>query len=100
LLDRTSPGHPCPVYSSNVTVVEVDFDEADIAGSFHDSGHPGVLGLWLNDYTVGDTIGGGAEVYALDLTTYTVPDLQPAANGWMYRRGEVWEPPHQRRDYP
>jgi hypothetical protein len=74
---------------------EISFDEGDAQGSFHVAGHPGVVGLWLAAFTVAGTASGG-----FDAALYEVPDLQPAANGWMFRRGEVWEPPHQRRAFP
>jgi hypothetical protein len=78
----------------------ISFDEADIEGTFHSQGHPGVIGLWLTTFTVAGTVSDPIDSATFDPTPYEVPDLQPAANGWMYRRGEVWEPPYQRRDYP
>jgi hypothetical protein len=95
-----TPTLTIPAYETNVTVVEVQFDETDIAGTFHEPGHPGVIGLWLNAYTEGDTIGGTAEVYALDLTTYVVPDLQADPGGFMYVRGFTWKAPQGKRPYP
>lgn len=81
-------------------VEEVSFDEADIQGTFHVPGHPGVIGLWL-DASSSSTIADPVNWSTFDPTQYEVPDLAPADNGYMYVRGLVW-PPGQpgMRSYP
>lgn len=78
------------------TVQEVTFDEADIFGTFHEAGHPGVIGLWLNDLTIGSTI----DPNTIDPASYVVPDLQPDRAGWMFVRGYVWPPGERKQPYP
>jgi hypothetical protein len=69
------------------TFTEVTFDEGDIPGTFHVTGHPGVIGLWLASSS-------SEPIEAGDIgapTDYVVPDFAPAANG-LYVRGLVWPP--------
>jgi hypothetical protein len=77
-------------------VVEVTFDEADVFGSYPLAGHPGVIGLWLNDYTEGDAIDSdgisGDVLRTINPLDYTVPDLRPTPAGYMFQRGYVWAP--------
>jgi hypothetical protein len=66
-------------------------------------GHPGVLGLWLNDVQRGRhnrRCRPPDELKTIDPATYEVTDLRPAANGWMFARGVTWEPGVGKRPYP
>jgi hypothetical protein len=73
---------------------EIAFHEADIQGTFHVPGHPGVVGLWLAAFTVAGTASG-----TFDATLYEVPDLEPDPGGFMYARGFTWKAPQGKRAY-
>lgn len=77
----------------------ISFDEADIQGTFHVPGHPGVIGLWLAASTVAGTLAAPVKT-SLDASLYEVPDLRPADNGYMFVRGFVWSAPAGKRAYP
>lgn len=83
------------------SVEELSFDEGDIQGTFHVAGCPGVIGLWLASWSVAGTLADPLKgVGGLDATRYEVPDLKPADNGYMFRRGFVWVWPGGKRAYP
>jgi hypothetical protein len=85
------------------SILEVTFDEGDILGTFPAYGAPGVVGLWLGSYSEGSEVAGSGNpdgLLSLDLTDYTVPDLRPAANGYMDVRGFVWTPDSGKQAYP
>lgn len=91
-------------YAPAWEINEVSFEDTDIFGTDHVMGHPGVIGLWLNDYAVGDLVDESGDPYLLGsidpLADYVVPDLRPAENGYMGRRGRVWSPGVWVHDYP
>lgn len=72
----------------------VTYDPADVQGTFAVTGRPGVIGLWLTTYsqTFLADAADRTPMGSLTLTDYTVTDLRPADNGYMFRRGFVWPP--------
>lgn len=90
--------------SDHWSVTWVEFDpDVDVLGTAVVNGHPGVIGLWLSSFTEGGVIATHADPALLgdiDPWTYPVPDLRPANNGYMARRGFVWPPGGSAHPYP
>jgi hypothetical protein len=88
---------------------EVTFASSDIVGTFEVTRYPGVVGVFTSSYTptgtvltppIGETFPDYIVDWIPDPTLYEVPDLRPADNGYMWRRGRVSPPREQARAYP